>query len=84
MFPKLSRKFFLQLPGIGLVIEKGTSIYVSVNATNQDPRYFSNPQDFIPLRTDTEDKKFHESLPFGVGPRSCIGWYINLLQNWVS
>ncbi|KAL6448547.1 hypothetical protein ACFW04_000437 [Cataglyphis niger] len=60
-----------ELPGTGLIIEKDSSIYVSINAINQDPKYFFNPHNFIPSRT--ENKKFFESLVFGIGPRSCIG-----------
>ncbi|XP_071559039.1 cytochrome P450 6k1-like [Temnothorax nylanderi] len=68
-----------ELPRTGLTIEKDIPVYVSVNATNQDPKYFSNPQNFIPLRTETENKKFYESLAFGIGPRSCIGLRLALL-----
>ncbi|KAL6259233.1 hypothetical protein P5V15_009152 [Pogonomyrmex californicus] len=62
-----------KLPNTGLIIEKDTPVYISVNASNQDPKYFSHPQNFDPLRIKTEDKKFYESLAFGIGPRSCIG-----------
>jgi len=61
------------LPDTGLIIEKNIPVYVSINSTNQDPKYFSNPQDFIPSRTEMENKKFYESLAFGIGPRACIG-----------
>ncbi|CAL1688884.1 unnamed protein product [Lasius platythorax] len=73
-----------ELPGTGLIIEKDSSVYVSVNATNQDPKYFLNPHDFIPSRTEIEDKKFYESLVFGIGPRSCIGQRLALLMIKVS
>ncbi|KYM99582.1 Cytochrome P450 6k1 [Cyphomyrmex costatus] len=69
-----------ELPNTGLIIEKNVPVYVSINATNQDSKYFSNPQDFIPSRTETKDKKkFYESLAFGIGPRSCIGQRFALL-----
>ncbi|XP_050465708.1 cytochrome P450 6k1-like isoform X3 [Cataglyphis hispanica] len=68
-----------KLPGTGLIIEKDNSIYVSINAINQDPKYFFNPYDFIPSRTEIENKKFYESLVFGIGPRSCIGQRLALL-----
>lgn len=61
------------MPETGLVIEKGISIYVSINATNQDPRYFHDSCNFVPLRENIENKKFYESLAFGIGPRSCVG-----------
>lgn len=68
-----------ELPGTGLTIEKNIPVYVSVNATNQDPKYFSNPQNFVPLRTEMENKKFYESLAFGIGPRACIAQRFALL-----
>ena len=67
------------MPNSGLIIEKNVPVYVSINAINQDPKYFSNPQDFIPLRTETKErKKFYESLAFGIGSRSCIGELENI------
>ncbi|XP_012055740.1 PREDICTED: cytochrome P450 6k1-like [Atta cephalotes] len=63
----------------GLIIEKNVPVYVSINGTNQDPKYFSNPQDFIPSRTEMKEKKFYESLAFGIGPRSCIAQRFALL-----
>lgn len=68
-----------KLPDFELIIEKDISVYVSINATNQDSKYFSNPKDFIPLRAKKEDKKFYESLAFGIGPRSCIGQRLAVL-----
>ncbi|EGI64750.1 Putative cytochrome P450 6g2 [Acromyrmex echinatior] len=60
--------------------EENVPVYVSINAINQDPKYFSNPQDFIPSRTEMKDKKkFYESLAFGIGPRSCIAQRFALL-----
>lgn len=60
------------MPETGLIIEKGVPIYVSLNATSRDSKYFSDPENFIPLR-EVENKKFYDSLAFGIGPRSCIG-----------
>ncbi|XP_072757478.1 cytochrome P450 6k1-like [Anoplolepis gracilipes] len=69
-----------ELPGTGLILEKDSSIYVSINATNQDSKYFINPHDFNLSRLDQiEDKKFYESLAFGIGPRSCIGQRLSML-----
>ncbi|XP_032670008.1 cytochrome P450 6k1-like [Odontomachus brunneus] len=68
---RIAEKDF-EVPETGLVIEKGVSIYVSVNAMYQDSRYFNDSCNFVPLR-ETENKKFYESLTFGIGPRSCIG-----------
>ncbi|XP_039304987.1 LOW QUALITY PROTEIN: cytochrome P450 6k1 [Solenopsis invicta] len=66
-----------KVPGTKLIIEKDVPVYLSINSTNEDPKYFSNPQNFIPLRT--KNKQFYEFLAFGVGPRSCIGLRFGLL-----
>lgn len=64
----------LQLPGTDLIIEKNTPIYVSINGTNRDPRYFNNPDEFNPLRSKSAMQEISSSsLAFGLGPRSCIG-----------
>ncbi|EZA49969.1 hypothetical protein DMN91_011740 [Ooceraea biroi] len=69
-----------KIPGTDLIIEKGVSVYLSLNSTSQDPRYFSDPQKFDPLRKSLqEDKKFFESLGFGIGPRACMGTRMGLL-----
>lgn len=70
--------FSFQLSDNGLLIEKGVSVYVSVSGTNQDPKYFSNPLEFNPCRAQRENKRFYETLAFGIGPRSCIGWFIKI------
>ncbi|XP_039304992.1 cytochrome P450 6k1 [Solenopsis invicta] len=66
-----------KVPGTELIIEKNVPVYFSITSTNEDPKYFSNPQNFIPLRT--KNKQFYEFLAFGVGPRSCIGLRFALL-----
>ncbi|XP_029679683.1 cytochrome P450 6k1-like [Formica exsecta] len=69
-----------KLPGTELTIEKGVSVYVSINATCQDPKYFLNPNDFMPSRIEIEqEKKFYETLAFGIGPRACIGQRLAIL-----
>ncbi|KAG7207142.1 hypothetical protein KM043_001014 [Ampulex compressa] len=61
------------LPGGNLVIERGTPVYVSITGSSYDPRYFSNPDQFLPGRHHQQGHGLPESLAFGLGPRSCIG-----------
>lgn len=62
------------MPGTNLIIKKNIPIYVSINGTNRDPRYFENPNEFNPLREKNEMQDITStSLAFGLGPRSCIG-----------
>lgn len=60
----------------GLVIEKGTPVHVPLTALHTDPDYFENPLEFEPSRFLPENRdniKPYTYLPFGAGPRSCIG-----------
>lgn len=56
-------------------IKKDTLIGVSFYELHRNPRYWKNPDEFIPERFLGEQKK--ESMqyfyPFGAGPRMCIG-----------
>ena len=42
----------------------------------RDPKYFTNPDEFIPerwLRNEVREFSPFTSLPFGFGTRSCVG-----------
>ncbi|XP_071875503.1 uncharacterized protein [Bombus fervidus] len=73
-----------KVPNSDLVIEKGTPIFISIMGLHYDSRYFSNPEKFDPLRFTEEVKSTRPSfafLPFGGGPRSCIGMRLGLMQS---
>lgn len=67
-------------------IEKNTPVWFPIYALHHDPKYFPNPQKFDPERFNDENKAQILSgtyIPFGVGPRNCIGKQIsfaNLFQ----
>ncbi|KAF5304258.1 hypothetical protein FQA39_LY09785 [Lamprigera yunnana] len=70
------------IPQTGLVIEKGTPVVISQLALHYDPKYFPNPQNFDPERFSDENKQTIPAgayLPFGDGPRNCIGERLGLL-----
>lgn len=59
-----------------LVIEKGTSIYISLLGLHYDPEYFPDPEKYDPERFSEENiHKIPQCvyMPFGEGPRKCIG-----------
>ncbi|KOB75351.1 Cytochrome P450 [Operophtera brumata] len=60
----------------GLQLEKGMRVHVPVYALHHDPANFPEPEQFRPERFLPENKsniKPYTYLPFGEGPRICIG-----------
>ncbi|KAJ8729799.1 hypothetical protein PYW07_016837 [Mythimna separata] len=58
------------------IVQKGTAIAIPVYAIHRDPQFFPNPEKFDPERFSDENKHKIQSfayMPFGVGPRNCIG-----------
>lgn len=59
-------------------IEKGLSFWIPIYGLHHDPKYFPNPGKFDPERFSDENKANivpGTYVPFGVGPRNCIGTY---------
>ncbi len=56
-------------------IKKGTLIGISFFELHRNPKYWSNPDEFIPERFLGDQKKLSMPYfyPFGAGPRMCIG-----------
>lgn len=66
------------MPGTHCTIKKGTPVVISVEGVHWDPEYYPNPEKFDPERfsLDEKIKRPHYSyIPFGEGPRICIGIY---------
>jgi cytochrome P450 family 3 subfamily A len=60
----------------GLPIKKGTSVIILAYSVHRDPQYFPDPEKFDPERFSAEAKQSRDPytyLPFGHGPRNCIG-----------
>ncbi|CAG9785965.1 unnamed protein product [Diatraea saccharalis] len=61
----------------------GDLVYSSVNAIHMDPQYYPNPEVFNPDRFSEENKRNIQPftfMPFGMGPRACIGSRFALLE----
>jgi cytochrome P450 len=56
----------------GLTIEPGTVVNFPHKAIQNDPDYYPEPGVFRPERFDVEPRK-GTYMPFGDGPRICIG-----------
>ncbi|QSW90624.1 cytochrome P450 [Flavobacterium endoglycinae] len=59
----------------GFKIKKNTLIGISFYELHRNPKYWDNPDQFIPERFLGEQKKksMQYFYPFGAGPRMCIG-----------
>lgn len=73
------------IPGLGSKIEKGTAIIIPTYAIHKDQKYYPNPDTFDPDRFLSENratKGFADMpyLPFGDGPRNCIGFRLGKMQ----
>ncbi|KAH1021164.1 hypothetical protein HUJ04_010712 [Dendroctonus ponderosae] len=77
-----------QIPNSNVVIEKGTSVEIPVWGIHMDPDYYPNPDIFDPERFTEENKTKRKEeltfLPFGAGPRLCIGLRFGMLQSKVG
>lgn len=59
-----------------LTVEPGVNVLIPLYSIHHDPKYYPEPEKFIPERfTSEEIGKRHPMvyLPFGDGPRHCIG-----------
>lgn len=69
------------IPGTKITLKTGTRCMISVSGVHYDPEIYANPDRFEPDRFLVENlKKRHPLayLPFGEGPRNCIGSYFKL------
>lgn len=76
-----------EIPGTNVILEKGIQVVIPIMGMHYDPQYFPEPEKFDPERFSEEAKsKRHHYvyLPFGEGPRICIGMRFGLLQTKVG
>ncbi|KAJ3624850.1 hypothetical protein MTP99_018441 [Tenebrio molitor] len=69
-----------------LRLEVNDNVLISMYAIHRDPQYYPDPDRFDPERFSDENKsKIHPYtyLPFGTGPRSCIGSRFALMETKV-
>jgi len=75
------------IPDTSVVIEKGTPIIIPTLALHRDAKYYPEPQKFIPERFHPDNIKSFEEMPympFGDGPRNCIGMRMGKMQTKVG
>lgn len=78
-----------QIPGTDKIIEKGVEVYISVLGLHRDERFYEEPDKFNPVRlgeVTTAGKNLinRPYIPFGDGPRNCIGMRLGKIQSKVG
>ncbi|XP_046751373.1 uncharacterized protein LOC124414469 [Diprion similis] len=88
-FPVLNRACNreVELPGTGFVVPTGTPIIIPTLGMHWDPDIYPDPEKFDPERFNEENvakRHRYAYLPFGEGPRNCIGMRFGLFQTKIS
>lgn len=81
MLPFIDRvcKSDYKIEDTDMVIEEGTPVYIPLFAMHYNPTLFPNPNKYDPERFADKNEIHNDGisyLPFGEGPRICIGKYI--------
>lgn len=72
-----------KVPDTEYLLKKGDFLIVPLYSIQRDPQYFPNPSEFIPERFNDEnigDIKPFTFLPFGDGPRVCVGQRFGMME----
>lgn len=75
------------LKGKKYKMKVGDGVMIPIYSIHRDPDYYADPENFIPERFDAEHggvKAFKDKgvlLPFGDGPRMCLGMRFALMQS---
>ncbi|XP_077559277.1 cytochrome P450 3A14-like [Haemaphysalis longicornis] len=64
----------------GIAFKAGTCFMVSQYHVQRDPRYWSDASEFNPDRFSGAHDAIMRHMPFGVGPRNCVGMRLALMK----
>ncbi|XP_062558846.1 cytochrome P450 9e2-like [Armigeres subalbatus] len=62
---------------------KGTGVWIPIYGIHRDPKYYPKPDKFDPERFSEQRKEDIQPgtyLPFGIGPRACIGMRFAMME----
>ncbi|KAI1307611.1 Cytochrome P450 3A13 [Halotydeus destructor] len=71
------------IPGTDIVLEAGSTIFIPIYSVHHDENNYPNPKKYDPTRFLPENRdniKPYTYLPFGSGPRNCVGMRFALLE----
>ncbi|XP_055297251.1 probable cytochrome P450 9f2 [Sitodiplosis mosellana] len=80
---KCTKDYDLDLDGNKVLIERGNVVFLPICSIHHDSKFYENPEHFDPERFNDENKhKINPGayLPFGIGPRNCIGSRFALME----
>lgn len=73
------------IPELGMTIDDKVRVFIPVQSMQNDPKYFDSPEEFRPERFHPDSfesaKLKFVYLPFGEGPRACIGERLGHMQS---
>jgi cytochrome P450 len=81
--PVVTRTALCDIDVDGYRVDAGTELIVGISAMHRDPALWDSPLDFDPERFSPENSAGRDRwqyLPFGGGPRSCIGDHFAMLE----
>lgn len=81
--PRLDRVSVKDVTIKGLKFPKGTSVQIPVGVIHRDPEIYLEPDEFDPSRFTPEAKAARDPfafMPFGMGPRNCVGMRLALIE----
>lgn len=64
----------------GVKMKAGSNVFISIRHIHRNPEVYDRPNDFIPERFLEKPKHTHGFLPFGGGPRVCIGEPLAIME----
>lgn len=73
---KCTKDYEFELDGKKILIESGRNIWLPIHSIHHDAQYYDQPNKFDPEKFNEENKlkiKPGSFIPFGIGPRNCIG-----------
>lgn len=68
---------------LGFSIPRRSIVYISIYALHRDPEFWAHPQAFWPdhfLPETVKERPRLAFIPFGAGPRMCIGYQFAMLE----
>ncbi|XP_071147812.1 cytochrome P450 3A24-like [Mytilus edulis] len=81
--PRINRRAKSDITVNGMFIPKDTDVTIPISALHRNPKYWPEPEKFDPERFTDENKAtrpMYSYLPFGLGPRVCIGMRLALIE----